>query len=68
MLLIALVEDRGARPFSKEFQMKHGIGPSSSIKASLVSLLKKVILTKTSKNRYRFVDTFMPHRIKAIRG
>jgi hypothetical protein len=41
VLLIALGKDQSAKPFSKDFQLKHGIGPSSSIKASLDSLLKK---------------------------
>ena len=43
VLLIALGKDQSAKPFSKDFQLKHGIGPSSSIKASLDSLLKKGI-------------------------
>ena len=67
MLLIALVEDPDAQPFSKDFQMKYGIGPSSSIKASLVSLLKKGIIYKTPENRYHFVDRFMGYWISDIR-
>jgi hypothetical protein len=66
-LLIALTDDPDALPFSKEFQMKHGIGPSSSIKASLVSLIKKGIMHKTMAGHYRFVDRFMPHWIGDIR-
>jgi hypothetical protein len=59
-LLIALAGNPDALPFSKDFQMQHGIGPSSSIKASLVSLLKKGIVHRTLEGRYRFVDHFMP--------
>jgi hypothetical protein len=46
MLLIALSKDQTAKPFSRDFQLKHGIGPSSSIKASFDSLVKKGILFK----------------------
>jgi len=53
-------------PFSKDFQLKHGIGPSSSIKASLESLLKKGILFKTLQCRYHFTDGFMPYWIDSI--
>ena len=66
-LLIALSEDEEALPFSKDFQLKHGVGPSSSIKASLESLAKKGILYKTLEGRYRFVDRFMPFWIYDIR-
>lgn len=66
-LLIALAEDPDAQPFSKDFQMEHGIGPSSSIKASLVSLLKKGIIHRTIEGQYRFVDRFMPFWIGDIR-
>lgn len=66
-LLIALADDPEALPFSKEFQLRHGIGPSSSIKASLVSLLKKGIVCRTLEGRYRFVDSFMPFWIGDIR-
>ena len=67
LLLIALAQDPGALPFSKDFQMRHGIGPSSSIKASLDSLLKKGVLYKTMEGRYRFVDRFMPYWIHDMR-
>jgi AAA+ ATPase superfamily predicted ATPase len=67
LLLIALAQDPGALPFSKDFQMRHGIGPSSSIKASLDSLLKKGVLYKTMEGRYRFVDRFMPYWIQSMR-
>jgi hypothetical protein len=67
ILLIALSKDQTAKPFSKDFQLKHGIGPSSSIKASLDSLVKKGILFKTLQGGYRFVDGFMPYWIDYIR-
>jgi hypothetical protein len=67
ILLIALSRDQAAKPFSKDFQLKHGIGPSSSIKASLDSLAKKGILFKTLHGGYRFVDGFMPYWIDYIR-
>jgi len=66
-LLIALANDPDAAPFSKDFQMQHGIGPSSSIKASLVSLLKKGIIFRTLEGHYRFVDRFMIFWIGGIR-
>ncbi len=67
ILLIALADDPQALPFSKDFQLSHGIGPSSTIKASLVSLLKKGILYRTIEGRYLFVDRFMPYWIASIR-
>lgn len=67
VLLIALADDPEALPFSKDFQMRHGIGPSSSIKASLVSLSKKGIVYRTLEGRFRFVDRFMPFWIDDIR-
>ncbi len=66
-LLIALSEDEEGLPFSKDFQLKHGVGPSSSIKASLESLAKKGILYKTLEGRYRFGDRFMPFWIADLR-
>jgi AAA+ ATPase superfamily predicted ATPase len=66
MLLIALSKDQAAKPFSKDFQLKHGIGPSSSIKASFDSLVKKGILFKSLRGNYHFVDRFMPYWIDAI--
>lgn len=66
-LMIALSENLDALPFSKDFQMRHGIGPSSSIKASLDSLVKKGILFKTLEGRHRFVDHFMPFWIRDIK-
>ena len=67
ILLIALSKDQKAKPFSKNFQLKHGIGPSSSIKASIESLVKKGILSKTLMGGYQFVDGFMPYWIDYIR-
>lgn len=67
-LLIALADDPEALPFSREFQMRHGIGPSSSIKASLVSLVKKGIVHRTFNSRYFFTDRFMPYWIHDIRS
>ncbi len=66
-LLIALADDPEGQPFSKEFQLRHAIGPSSSIKASLVSLIKKGIVYRTFKGRNCFVDRFMPYWIHDIR-
>ena len=66
ILLIALSKDQTVKPFSKDFQLKHGIGPSSSIKASLDSLLKKGILFKTLQGRYHFTDGFTPYWIDYI--
>jgi hypothetical protein len=43
---MALSKEPDAKPFSKGFQLTHGIGPSSSIKASLESLVKKGILAR----------------------
>ena len=67
VLLIALSQDQTAKPFSKDFQLTHRIGPSSSIKASLDSLLKKGILYKTLKGRYCFTDLFLPYWIDYIK-
>lgn len=59
-LLMALSAENDPKPFSKDFQLTYGIGPSSSIKASLDSLVKKGILYKTIEGKYQFSDTFMP--------
>jgi AAA+ ATPase superfamily predicted ATPase len=66
ILLIALSQDQTVKPFSKDFQLKHGIGPSSSIKASLDSLVKKGVLSKTLQGGYQFADGFMPYWIDYI--
>lgn len=65
-ILIAMSKESAPKPFSKDFQLKYGIGPSSSIKASLDSLTKRGILMKTIKGEYKFSDTFMPHWINNI--
>lgn len=68
VLLIALIQDPDALPFSKDFQLRHKIGPSSSINASLVSLMKKGVLVKPRKGaQYQFVDLFLPYWINEIR-
>jgi len=59
-LLMAIGRDRDTRIFSKEFQFRHGIGPASSIRSSLDSLVKKGIVQRNPDGRYRFVDRFMP--------
>ena len=59
-LLMALIAAPDPKPFSRDFQLTYGIGPSSSIKASLDSLVKKGILYKTIEGKYQFSDTFMP--------
>ena len=66
-LLIALSMEKEVSPFSKEFMLKHGIGPPSSIKASLDSLVNKGILYKSLKGDYLFSDAFMPYWIDYIR-
>jgi AAA+ ATPase superfamily predicted ATPase len=65
-LLIALSRTPGLKPFSKEFQLTHGIGPSSSIKASFDSLVKKGILLRTFEGSYQFSDIFMTNWIEYI--
>lgn len=65
-ILIAISKEAAPRPFSKDFQLKYGIGPSSTIKASLDSLTKRGILMKTIKGEYKFSDTFMPYWINNI--
>lgn len=65
-LLFALSKEPDAKPFSKDFQLTHGIGPSSSIKASLDSLVKKAILYKTKEGSYAFSDVFMQYWILSV--
>jgi AAA+ ATPase superfamily predicted ATPase len=65
-LLFALSKEPGAKPFSKDFQLAHGIGPSSSIKASLDSLVKKAILYRTKEGTYAFSDVFMQYWILSV--
>ncbi len=66
VLLIALAKEPDAKPFSRQFQLDHGIGPSSSIKASLDSLVKKGILYRALSGKYKFSDTFMRHWILSL--
>jgi hypothetical protein len=66
-LLIALGKSPNAKPFSREFQLTHGIGPSSSIKASLDSLTRKGILYRTPGGAYQFFDVFMRYWISHLR-
>jgi len=66
-LLIALSKEPDAKPFSGEFQLTYGIGPSSSIKASLDSLTRKGILFKDLGGSYQFSDTFMPYWISYLK-
>ena len=65
-LLIALANEPLGRPFSRDFQLKHGVGPSSSIKGSLDSLEKKGILDRSPAGSYRFCDTFLRHWITRL--
>ena len=66
ILLAALAKDPDVKTYSKEFQLKHRIGSSSSTKASLDSLTKKGIFYRTIKGRYRFSDAFMPYWINNL--
>ena len=66
-LLMALSSEHTLSPFSREFMLKYSIGPPSSIKASLESLMKKSILYRSSDGSYRFADGFMPHWIEYLR-
>ena len=67
VLLIALAQDPDTPPFSKEFQLRHRIGPASSINASLASLVKKgIVIKKGPGTAYRFADLFFPFWIAAI--
>ena len=65
-LLMALSQDPTQRPFSKSFMLTHRLGPPSSIRASLNSLVKKGLLFRTADGHYRFTDAFMPVWIKAL--
>jgi len=67
-LLIALSKEPDAKPFSREFQLTHSIGPSSSIKASLDSLRRKGILFTTPDGSYQFSDIFMRYWIGYLKG
>jgi hypothetical protein len=65
-LLMALSKEPDAKPFSKDFQLTYGIGPSSSIKASLESLVKKGILVRGKTGSYQFSDVFMVYWIQSV--
>jgi hypothetical protein len=65
-LLEALAKEPDAKPFSRQFQLAHSIGPSSSIKASLESLTKKGILQRTKSGGYQFSDAFMRHWVLSL--
>jgi hypothetical protein len=62
-ILIALSSEPNLKPLSKEFALSYQISPPSSIKASLVSLIKKGIIYQTLEGSYQFTDTFMPYWI-----
>jgi len=66
LLLMALSKEPDAKPFSRDFQITHGIGPSSSIKASLDSLVKKGILRRGKDGSYQFLDAFMLYWIRSM--
>jgi uncharacterized protein len=68
ILLQALAKEPGAKPFSKAFQFRYGIGPSSSIKASFDSLIKKGILYRSLQGDYQFSDIFMAYWINSLMG
>jgi len=66
LLLMALASAPQAQPFSRDFQLRHGIGPSSSIKASLDSLVRKGILFQERSGIYRFTDIFFPRWMECM--
>lgn len=65
-ILIALSKEPDLKPLTKEFALRYQISPPSSIKASLVSLIKKGILYQTLKGSYQFTDDFMPYWIDSM--
>ena len=65
-ILIALSKEPDLKPLSKDFALRYQISPPSSIKASLVSLIKKGILYQTLKGSYQFTDGFMPYWIDSM--
>jgi hypothetical protein len=65
-ILIALSQQPKLKPLSKEFALQYQISPPSSIKASLVSLMKKGIIYRTLEGKYQFTDNFMPYWIEAM--
>jgi hypothetical protein len=60
-LLMALSSEHTLSPFSRELMLKYSIGPPSSIRASLESLMKEGILYRSSDGSYRFADGLMPY-------
>lgn len=65
-ILIALSKEPDLKPLSKDFALRYQISPPSSIKASLVSLVKKGIIYQTLEGRYKFTDSFMPFWIDSM--
>ena len=65
-ILIALSNEPELKPLSKEFALRYQISPPSSIKASLVSLIKKGIIYRTLAGSYQFTDNFMPYWIVSM--
>ncbi len=65
-ILIALSKEPNLKPLSKEFALRYQISPPSSIKASLVSLIKKGIIYRTLEGSYQFTDNFMPYWIDSM--
>ena len=65
-ILIALSREPDLKPLSKVFALRYQISPPSSIKASLVSLIKKGIVYRTLEGSYQFTDSFMPYWIDSL--
>lgn len=65
-ILIALSKEPDAKPMSKDFALRYQISPPSSIKAALVSLIKKGIIYQTLEGSYQFSDSFMPYWIDSM--
>ncbi len=65
-ILIALSREPDLKPLSKDFALRYQISPPSSIKASLVSLIKKGIIYQTLEGSYQFTDSFMPYWIDSM--
>jgi len=57
-LVMALSLESDAQIYSKDFQLRHEIGPSSSIKGSIDALIKKGFLYRRPDNRHLFTDAF----------
>jgi len=65
-ILIALAREPDLKPLSKDFALRFQISPPSSIKASLVSLIKKGIIYQTLEGNYQFTDNFIPYWIDSM--